>query len=80
MITQSGHIVAQNAQPIHLSWSVISAGECPLALILSFAKTIIFLGHALTQSEQPLHKSELNVTFAILILPYVKIFFLQGKF
>ena len=37
VITQSGHIVAQNAQPMHACWSVISAGECPFALIFSFA-------------------------------------------
>ena len=29
VMIQSGHIVAQNAQPIQASWSVISTGECP---------------------------------------------------
>lgn len=69
-------MVAQNAQAMHLSCSVISAGECPFALILSLESWIMCFGQAFTQSEQPLHKSVLKVTFAILILLYVEVFVL----
>lgn len=63
---QSGHIVAQNAQPIHKLSSVTSTGLCPFLLIFPFANARIFFGHASTQSPHPLQRSVLKVSFAIL--------------
>ena len=68
VMIQSGHMVAQNAQPIHLSWSFINAGEYPLGFSLSCAIARHFFGQASTHRPHPLHRSVLNVTFMILFL------------
>jgi hypothetical protein len=64
-MTQSGHITAQNAHPVHLSVSTTPAGWNPFEFSLSFLMITIFFGHAETQSPQPLHLSSENVVFAI---------------
>ena len=61
---QSGHMVAQKAQPMHLSGSTASTGWWPFALIRSWARASTPLGQNLTQRPQPLHWSSLNVSFA----------------
>lgn len=68
MITVSGQIIAQFAQPIHLSISTTVAGWKPFLLILDLSITIIFNGQAVVQSSQPLHLSSLNVTLPLATL------------
>src|SRR5690606_19766701 len=65
VITTSGHINAQLAQPIHMSMSVTVAGWYPFALILLLSKVIIFCGHTLTHNPHPLHSSSWKVTFPL---------------
>ena len=69
-MTQSGHMVAQKAHPIHRDSSVISTGLCPFLLIFPFANAKIFFGQASTQSPQPLQRSVLKVSFAIGFSPF----------
>lgn len=66
VITQSGQMVAQNAQPIHFSCSVTVAGWNPFALILSSDICTIFFGQTVVQSLHPLHLSSLKITFGTL--------------
>jgi hypothetical protein len=60
-IAVSGHIIAQNAHPIHSFSSVKRAGKNPLEFKPFFAIAIIFLGQTPTQSLHPLHFS-LSIT------------------
>ena len=63
-MTQSGHIIAQDAQAMHSSGSVSSTGAYPFWLSLVFERHSRFFGQAFTHSPQPLHMSSLNVNFA----------------
>jgi hypothetical protein len=64
---QSGHIIAQDAQPTHAASSMISAGWCPFLLILSGASLNTFSGQTSTHNPQPLQLSVKKVNFAIFI-------------
>ena len=65
VMTQSGHIVAQNAQPTQALASVTCAGWWPFALSFVLSNSTICLGQALTHRPQPLQTSVKNVTVAI---------------
>ena len=71
---QSGHIVAQKAQPMQLSSLTASTGLCPFLLILLGESSNTFLGQTPTQRPQPLQLSTLIVSFAI-IFSLIKSFF-----
>jgi hypothetical protein len=66
-MAQSGQIVAQNAQPMHLPMSsgLTVAGWKPFELSVSASMATMPLGHAVVQSLQPLHRSMKNFTPAI---------------
>ena len=55
-------MVAQKAQPLHVSRPTDTAGRKPLLLILSLDKTIRLLGQVTTHRPQPLQSSSLMVT------------------
>ena len=69
VMTTSGHILAQDAQPMHCAISKHSAGLYPLLLILSGDRRSIFFGQTLMHRPQPLQSCSLNVTFATLLPP-----------
>lgn len=68
-ITTSGHIRAQNAQPMHLSISITVAGWYPFEFMRSWAITTIPLGQTVVHSSHPLHRSSSKITLAISRLP-----------
>ncbi len=68
MITESGHIIAQLPQPIHLSISNTVAGWKPLMLIFDVSMVTIFTGQFVVHSPQPLQMSSLNVTLPLATL------------
>jgi len=55
-------MVAQKAQPLHVSRPTDTAGRKPLLLILSLDIAIRFLGQAATHKPQPLQSPSLMVT------------------
>jgi hypothetical protein len=65
MMTVSGHISAQKAQPVQAFFSLISAIGYPERLTRELIPRI-FLGQAMMQSPHPLHRSSLKVTFGII--------------
>jgi len=69
VMMQSGHMVAQKAQPMQFSGETIWAGEYPFLLIVSVEIAKHFLGQASTHRPQPLHISVLKVTFAMILPP-----------
>jgi hypothetical protein len=69
VMTASGHIIAQKAQAIHFSRSIIPAGWKPFALSSLPDMAMILLGHTAAQSEHPLQRSVLKVTLGKLHPP-----------
>ena len=61
----SGHISAHSLHPVHCSISRISTTRYPDRFI-RVLKWMSSLGHVMTQSPQPLQRSRLNFTSAIL--------------
>jgi len=55
-IAESGHIIAQEQQPIHLS-STTSATKYPALFVTIFEIFKIFMGHTLTHIPHPLQTS-----------------------
>jgi len=61
----SGQTSAQSAQPVHSSCEFWSAGYKPW-LLASLLKTINFLGQAVVQRAQALHRSRFTTIFPII--------------
>jgi len=67
-MTESGHMIAQLPQPMHLSISNTAAGWKPLMLIFDVSILTIFTGQLVVHNPQPLQMSSLNVTLPLATL------------
>lgn len=63
----SGHTIAQEEHPLHLSSSICEAYGYPFLFTSFWVKAKISSGHATTQRLQPLHRS-VSTTIAPLIV------------
>ena len=65
MIATSGHMVAQDPQPVHALWSVTWAGWYPLLFVMLLSSAMMCFGHAITHISHPLQMLLSTVTFGI---------------
>ena len=75
VITQSGHIIAHDAHPIHAFISVISTTKYPFLLLVPEICNNFF-GQDKTHRPQPLQLSFFIVIFAILLTPRLFLLYL----